>query len=87
MFEIHKNYARTKFLKMFSQWFKKQSKQSNPYINYKDRAKISRSKMGIDQIEKKFVKSMSVKKFSYLGQFIQGLRTPEGKYVVHIMEI
>ena len=34
-------------------------------------------KMGIDQIGKKFVKSMSVKKFSYLGQFIWGLRTPE----------
>ena len=33
-------------------------------------------KMGIDQIGKNFVKSMSVKKFSYLGQFIQGLRTP-----------
>ena len=32
--------------------------------------------MGIDQIGKNFVKSMSVKKFSYLGQFIQGLRTP-----------
>ena len=33
--------------------------------------------MGIDQIRKNFVKSMSVKKFSYLGQFIQGLRTPD----------
>ena len=32
--------------------------------------------MGIDQIGKNFVKSMSVKKFSYLGQLIQGLRTP-----------
>ena len=27
--------------------------------------------------EKNFDKSMGVKKFSYLGQFIQGLRTPE----------
>ena len=32
--------------------------------------------MGIDQIGKKFVKSASVKKSSYLGHFIQGLRTP-----------
>ena len=37
--------------------------------------------MGIDQIGKNFVKSMSVKKFSYLGQFIRGLRTPALAYI------
>ena len=37
--------------------------------------------MGIDQIRRNFVKSMSVKKFSYLGQFIQGLRTPVSSLV------
>ena len=31
-------------------------------------------KIETDQIRKNFVKSMSVKKFSYLGQFILGLR-------------
>ena len=46
-------------------------------------------KMGIDQIGKKFVKSMSVKKFSYLGQFIQGLRTPDTDttYFPHFYDI
>ena len=33
-------------------------------------------KMGIDQIGKRIVKSMSVKKFSHLGQFIRGFENP-----------
>ena len=33
--------------------------------------------MRIEHIGKNFVKSMSVKKFSYLGQFILGLRRSE----------
>ena len=48
-------------------------------INYDEKMVLNSRlviKMGIDQIGKNFVKSMSVKKFSYLGQFIQGLRTP-----------
>ena len=48
-------------------------------INYDEKMVLNSHlviKMGIDQIGKKFVKSMSDKKFSYLGQFIQGLRTP-----------
>ena len=46
-------------------------------INYDEKMVLNSRlviKMGIDQIGKKFVKSMSVKKFSYLGQFILGLR-------------
>ena len=49
-------------------------------INYDEKMVLNSRlviKMGIDQIGKIFVKSMSVKKFSYLGQFIQGLRTPD----------
>ena len=48
-------------------------------INYDEKMVLNSRlviKMGIDQIGKIFVKSMIVKKFSYLGQFIQGLRTP-----------
>ena len=48
-------------------------------INYDEKMVLNGHlviKMGIDQIGKNFVKSMSVKKFSYLRQFIQGLRTP-----------
>ena len=48
-------------------------------INYDEKMVLNSRlviKMGIDQIGKNFVKSMSVKKFSYLGQFILGLRTP-----------
>ena len=51
-------------------------------INYDEKMVLNSRlviKMGIDQIGKKFVKSMSVKKFSYLGQFIRGLRTPGSK--------
>ena len=50
-------------------------------INYDEKMVLNSRlviKMGIDQIGKKFVKSMSVKKFSYLGQFIWGLRTAGG---------
>ena len=46
-------------------------------INYDEKMVLNSRlviKMGIDQIGKNFVKSMSVKKFSYLGQFILGLR-------------
>ena len=46
-------------------------------INYDEKMVLNGRlviKMGIDQIGKNFVKSMSVKKFSYLGQFILGLR-------------
>ena len=46
------------------------------YLPYFDRVGRLVIKMGIDEIGKNFVKSMSVKKFSYLGQFILGLRTP-----------
>ena len=49
-------------------------------INYDEKMVLNSRlvvKMGIDQIRKNFVKSMSVKKFSYLGKFIQGLRTPD----------
>ena len=52
-------------------------------INYDEKMVLNSRlviKMGIDQIGKNFVKSMSVKKFSYLGQFIQGLRTPDDDY-------
>ena len=50
-------------------------------INYDEKMVLNSRlviKIGIDQIGKNFVKSMSVKKFSYLGQFILGLRTPDG---------
>ena len=46
-------------------------------INYDEKMVLNGClviKMGIDQIGKNFVKAMSVKKFSYLGQFIRGLR-------------
>ena len=45
--------------------------------------------MGIDQIGKNFVKSMSVKKFSYLGQFILGLRRSDlgGKKTLNQFQI
>ena len=48
-------------------------------INYDEKMVLNSRlviKMGIDKIGKKIVKLMSVKKFSYLGQFIRGLRTP-----------
>ena len=48
-------------------------------INYDENMMLNSRlviRMGIDQIGKNFVKSMSVKKFSYLGQVILGLRTP-----------
>ena len=43
-------------------------------------------KIEINRIQKNFVKSMSVKKFSYLGQFILGLRRSDfsGKSTSHI---
>ena len=46
------------------------------HINYNEKMvyNILVIRIGIDQIGKDFVKSMSVKKFSYLGQFILGLR-------------
>ena len=38
-------------------------------------------KIEINRIQKNFVKSKSVKKFSYSGQFIQGLRTPGRRHL------
>ena len=43
--------------------------------------------MGNDQFGKNLLKSMSVKKFSYLGQFIRGLRTPGNMWKVQQLRL
>ena len=59
-------------------------------INYDEKMVLNSHlviKMGIDQIGKNFVKSMSVKKFSYLGQFIRGFRNPVNVHTENIKKV